>query len=98
MTLQEIENTYGANLAEEIKERIESAKGIDYMIDISEITDSILGITFATHAFAYLYEVNPESGRIISQVRISYSEARNALSLMNHMWDKAQQIQNAKQG
>lgn len=87
MTLQEIENTYGAELAEELKERIDSANklGIDHKIEIFNNEYNIHLIAFVTRSYTYFFRVFADTGMIIDESKIGYSDCKRALGLMDEL-------------
>ena len=84
MTLHEIENTYGADLAEEIKERIESANeiGIDHKIEVVEEGRIFHVIAFSTWAYVHFFEIHLKTGRVVDVRKIGYTDCKKALELM----------------
>ncbi len=87
MTLEEIESTYGDELAREIKNNIKISEmlGIDHRIEIIEQGQYVHTIAFATRSYVYLFEVFAEKKLIIDMKKIGYSDCQRALEIMDEL-------------
>lgn len=91
MNLQEIGNTYSAELANKIKNKIESAKkiGIDHKIEVIDSEfDDIHTIALATRSYVYIFDVLTDTGGILSERKVGYTDCEKALSLMDKLEDR----------
>jgi hypothetical protein len=82
-----LEEIYGSNLSNSIRECVERYKkeNADWDLMILDQGHSIKSITFATSAWCRIYDVLVETKKIFEERLIGYHECEEVLNIMNRL-------------
>jgi hypothetical protein len=87
MDLQKIEEQYGSELAELLKENMEFCheNKWNYKIEVIEESERFITFAFSTNAYTYLFEIQISRKRCVEKNFFGRQAAIKALELMNSL-------------
>lgn len=82
--LQQLEEKYGKDFAEEIKEHVEYCQenSLNYKLEVIEEYEPTIHLVFATRAYCEIYEVSKNRKKISNKTFIGKNPARDVLKIM----------------